>query len=207
MKHANYIIKNIDKWLEDDIFVLDHFFVPQNAATNPLTRYVDIANERMRHIRPNYWENTTDVKFPFMTYWVGDYVSGSVGGCQKDVYIHFRFTISLKDKYSLNEVEIDDEMQWLDELQSYIECKFQDDPNIFTLNECSDYETVDCDGNIVIEPFPYNVRGCVNGKIEHRFNDANYKNDLEYREYDLIIPFRIFLLFKGCPCDFLENDC
>lgn len=206
MKLANYIIKNIDRWLENDISVLDHFFVAQNNSLNPLIRYNDYMENKRRHIRAKYWENTVDTNLPFMSYWMSDYESGSRGGCKKRVQIVFRFVVSNKDTYNADIVRVDDELEWLSGLQSLIACKFEKSFTLFEDNECQDYEVIDCDGNITIIPFPYNVRGYVNNAIQY-FTLAKEKNNDEYREYEMRIPFTVCKIFKDCPCGTSEDDC
>lgn len=207
MKVHNFVIKNIDLFLNTDVDILDLFFVKQNNNIDPRTRYIDFAELRPQHIRANYWQYNTTTDLPLLTYWIEDYNDGLYSGCRKDITVVFRITLrsQIHDTPVAPElVDVIDPLDFADKLFTFIKCKFQKDPNLFSQNECSSVEDIDCNGVTSMIDFKYNVRGYVNGEINNR---ELPENDKEVIQYEIGIPVSICKVFTDCPCAELEGDC
>lgn len=207
MKHANFIIKNIEKWIDTDISLLDLFFVSQNLTTDPRTRYSDFIDLRKFHLRADYWQYNIDTDLPLLTYSVEDYFDGIYDKCRKDLVVVFRYTVrsQIHDApISPEIVDIVDPLESAGKLFTIIKCKFEKSPTLFEMNECQPEEAVDCNGVTTIQTFPYNLRGAVSGQIR---NTELPQNTSEVIQYELRIPYSVYKLYTNCPCEEFTEDC
>lgn len=198
-----FVLANLEKYTSENINLLDLLFAPQNASASPTTRYIDFIDNYSRHIRSNFWDHDLKNNLPFISFYVDDFNIGDYDGCKKDIIVKFRiFTKDIVNNYDQYLNSTLNERQFLSKLYSQIRKDFTSSPNLFQLNECSEYELVDCD-TITITTFPFNTRAKVNGNINIITIDqnTNLKGNMELHEHEVRIPLTIYKLYKNCPCD------
>lgn len=203
MDIANFLIKNIDRWLSDNIEFWDYIFVvTDNLSTNPLTRYTNFVNKRNFHARAKSWEFNTDIQFPFVTYYVEDFEDGRYRqGCTRKANLVFRFAIKYNQLIVDPDIKkVNDELEWLTGIQKVITNNIEANFNIFRQNECKPTLYVSCINNVITEiteSFKHNIRAEVSGAI--RYSEIPVRNN-EFHEYEMSIPLYVYKTFTSCPC-------